>query len=47
MLEIDCEHVDWIQFAIALNRAHVDQLMRKPLIFSFYGKLWMLEVCGW
>lgn len=38
ILEMGCEPVDWIQFAIALSTAYVDQLMRKPLIFSLYTK---------
>lgn len=39
ILEMGFEHVDWIQFAIALSTAYVDQLMRKPLIFSCIEKL--------
>lgn len=39
ILEMGFEHMDWIQFAIALSTAYVDQLMRKPLIFSLYRKI--------
>lgn len=39
ILEMGCEHVDWIQFAIALSTAYMDQLMRKPLNFSLYTKI--------